>query len=161
MKPRLPGTPAKLALAAVLGSLIASLLFIGSWIGPQSSLTLPERMLIAAILFGAGLMLVLRSVTTLKNGVENQRWPDPQIEPLRKCLESHSYTALTIVLLVAYATFGLIVTRLRDEGWICFLLMMTLSQLRFAVRRPAAPKPGPLSDWLNFGPLRSNHWGKR
>ena len=84
MKSRHSDSPVKLALLAVLGSLIASMLFIGSWIGPHSGHPLGQRILIAVILFASGFTLLLRSVSNLKNGFENQRWPASQMEPLRK-----------------------------------------------------------------------------
>lgn len=163
MKPHLPNSPRRLALVAILGCLITAIFFIIPW---------PERhsgqfkvfALLAFAVFAGGLILSLKCTTNLKHGVQNQEWPESQIEPLRIHLESPWYTVLSMALLVAFVLFeSLFRRRLGGEGWACFLLSQTLSQLRIAVRRPVTRTPsGPLGGWRDYlAPIHSDQWGQR
>jgi hypothetical protein len=112
--------------------------------------------------FAVGAILSLKFTSDLRHGVENQDWPESQIEPLRKHLESPWYTALTIVLLIAFVLFGIFIKRFRGESWVCFLFLQTISQLRMAVRRPVSRTPfGPLTGLHSLTPIHSDHWGHR
>src|ERR1700761_7515140 len=102
MKLSLPDSPVKPALLSFLGSLIACTIFIAprprmhhsDWFGAYAILCL--------VVFAFGAFFSLKSVGELKQGIENERWPETQIEPLRGHLESPYYTALSIGLLAAF-----------------------------------------------------------
>lgn len=155
----LPNSPVKPALLSVLGSVIACTIFLGPWHRMHRSSIFGAYALIGLAIFAAGAFVSLKFVSELKHGVENERWPEAQIEPLRAHLESPYYTALSIGLLVAFVVLGLLITRFRGEAWGCFLLGQNISQLRLALKRPRHSTP-PI-DWRSFGPLHSDHWGQR
>lgn len=142
MKPRLPDSPAKLALLSVLCSLIAcaTLLIPGSQL--NHSWLFSPYLLFCIVVVPVCTILPLKFVTDLRHGVENQRWTEAQLEPLRAHLESRYYTALSVALLVVYFIFEFPETRLRWLGMgLLFFLQIILSQLRFALKRPPSSIP--------------------
>lgn len=163
MKPSLPDSPVKPALLSVLGSLIACSVFLAL---PLFSSRMHHSRLLGGYLvfclavFVGATIFSLTSVGTIKQGIENQRWTEAQIEPLRAHLESPYYTALSIGLLVPFAIFEFVLQkRFGGLGWGCFLLSQTISQLRIALKRPRSSNP-PI-DWHKFTPIHSDHWGSR
>ena len=161
MKPSLPDSPVKPALLSVLGCLVASIDFFVPWPGRHSSL-FGASLFLGFAVFAAGAILSLKFTSDLRHGVENQDWPESQIEPLRKHLESPWYTALSIALLVAFVLFAIFIKRFRGESWACYLFVQTVSQLRMAVRRPLSRTPsGPLTGLHSLTPIHSDHWGQR
>lgn len=160
MKSSLSDSPAKFIVLAFVGCLVTSILFLAP--GPRDAYDTHRvaAILIGFGLFAAGAVLALKSTTDLRNAVENQRWSDSQIEPFRRHFESPIYNVLSIALLIAYALLAIGFKRFRGEGWICFLFLQTLSQIRIAFRRPR-PSATPPPDWRNFAPIRSDHWGQR
>jgi hypothetical protein len=160
MKPSLHDSPAKFVLLAVVGCLIASILFLAPEPRDAYDTHRVAAFLIGFGIFAAGAFLALKSTTNLRNGVENQRWPDSQIEPFRRHFESPAYTALSIALFIAFVLFEFLFRRsLGGEGWACFLFLQTLSQIRIALKRPRE-KISPVQ-WNNFSPIHSDHWGER
>jgi hypothetical protein len=159
VKTRLPDSPAKFVLLAVVGCLITSILFLAP--GPRDPYDIHRvaAVLIGLGIFATGAFLALKSTTDLRNGVENERWPESQIEPFRRHFESPVYTAVSIALLIAYALLAIGSKRFRAEGWACFLFLQTISQLRIAFRRPRPTTPS--IQWRNSAPIHSDHWGQR
>lgn len=156
MAPRLSDSPAKLILLAFAGCLIASLLFLA----PQDRPHDVAAFFIGFVLFAGGAVLSLKSTYDLGNGVENELWPDSQLEPFRRHFKSPLYTVLGIVLLIAYILLEFGFSHLfRGQGWVCFLVLQTLSQIRIAFR-PPRPSAAPPPDWRSFAPIRSDHWGQ-
>lgn len=159
MKPRLPDSPAKFILLALAGCLLTSIVFLAS--GPRDSYGIhrPVVFFICFGIFAAGAVLALKSTTDLRHGVENERWPATQIETYRRHFQSPAYTALAIALLIAYALLAIGTRRFRGQGWACFIFLQTLSQIRFAFRRPQTT-PTSRPDWRNSAPIHSEHWGQ-
>jgi hypothetical protein len=163
MKLRLPNSPKRLALLSVLGLLLASFIFVAPLPRNHHGGLFGAYLILSFAVFAAGAFLSLKCTSTLRHGVENQEWPDSQIESLRRHLESPWYTALSIALLIAFVLFEFMSKkRFGGEGWVCFLISQDISQLRIAVRRPRPSKPsGPIPDWRDFAPIHSDHWGSR
>ncbi len=114
---------------------------------------------IAFAVFAAAAVLSLMSTSKLRRGVQNQRWPESQVEPFRGHFESRACQAASIVLLIAFALLAIPFKQFRAEGWACFVLLQTISQLRIALRRPPVPAPTP--EPPIFAPIQSDHWGGR
>ena len=162
MKLSLSDSPKKLALLSVLGSLITSIVFVFPWTRHHHYGLLSPLVLCGFALFAGGAVLSLKFTSDLRHGVENQNWPESQIEQLRKHLKSPWYTALSIVLFVAFVFFGFFFKRSGGDGWVCFLLLQTISQLRIAVRRPFPRTPSsPIIGWRDLSPIHSDQWGHR
>ena len=159
MKLRLANSPARLILLAFVGCVITSILFLAPKAWAAQNTHRVAAFLVGFGIFAAGALLALKSTTDLRNGVENERWPESQIEPFRRHFQSPLYTALSIALLIAYTLLVLVSRRFRGEGWACFLFLQTLSQIRSAFRRPRVKIP-PVQ-WNNFSPIHSDHWGER
>lgn len=161
MLPRLPDSPAKLAALAMASYLIPSIFFVHP---PLRDPHFADRVpvVIAGIaVFAVCAFLSLKCVSTLRNGIENKRWPESQVEPLRNHFDQPLYTILSLALFVAFTLLEFATKHYRGEGWVCYLVLQTISQLRIALKRPIPTTPGPLADWRNFGPIRSDHWGQR
>lgn len=160
MKPSLANSPAKFILLAFVGCAITSILFLAPEAWATHNTHRVAASLIGFGIFAVGALLALKSTTDLRNGVENEQWPESRIEPFRRRVQSPLYTALTIALFIAFVLFEFLVKRnLRGEGWACFLFLQTLSQIGIAFRRPRAKIP-PVQ-WNNFTPIHSDHWGER
>lgn len=161
MKLSLSDSPARLALLSLLCILIMCLFFL-----------IPGSRLVHSPLFGAYLLfgivagsvctiLPLKFVSDLRHGVEDERWTEAQLEPLRTLVQSRYYTALSVGLFVAFviSQFAL-KQRSLDLGWAClFILEMILSQLRFALKR--SPSSTPANQSRDSAPIHSEHWGQR
>lgn len=161
MKPSLSNSPAKFILLACVGCLTTSILLLAP--GPRDPYDIhrPVAFVLCFGILAAGAVLALKSTTDLRNGVENQQWPQSQIEPFRRHFRSPLYTALSIALLIAFVLSEFFFKRrFRYEGWTYFLFLQTLSQIRIAFK-PPRPEPPPPPDWHSFAPLHSDHWGQR
>ena len=79
--------------------------------------------ILCLVVFAFGAFFSLTFVGKLKQGIENERWPEAQIEPLRAHLDSPYYTALSIGLFVGFVIFEFPLKRhFGGLGWGCFLL---------------------------------------
>jgi hypothetical protein len=163
MKRRPQRTALQTALLSLLGSLIGcSAFLLVPEIRVHRSHGLWAPILFCFTLLALGLTLYLKSLSDLKNGIQNQLWPEEQIAWLRARVESPLFTVLSLALCVAFPLLGLIFTRFKAEAWICFLLSQNLMQLQIAVQRPHPIQP--TQSWMlggNFAPIRSDHWGQR
>src|SRR5579875_1265023 len=73
----------------------------------------------ALLLFGlfvGGIIVYLKAVRWLKNGVKNQQWPEELLEPPRSVLESPLIQVLIGALLIAYVFLWLAHSRARSLG---------------------------------------------
>lgn len=160
MKPSLPDSPVKPALLSVLSSLVACAIFLVPGPRMHHSRLFGAYLLFSLLIFAGFAILSLKFVRDFKQGIENERWPEAQIEPLRAHLESHFYTALSIALLAAFLIFEFpLKRRFGGLGWSCFLLSQTVSQLRISIKRPRPSTPS--IQWRTSAPIHSNHWGDR
>jgi hypothetical protein len=160
VKSRLPDSPAKLALLSVLCSLIAcaTLLIPGSRL--NHSWLFGPYLLFCIVVVPVCTILPLKFVTDLRHGVENERWTEAQLEPLRALSQSRYYTALSVGLFVAFVIFEFALKqRSLGLGACLFFLEMILSQLRFALKRP--PSSTPPNEWRDSSPIHSDQWGQR
>jgi hypothetical protein len=142
MKPRLSDSPTKLAVLAALGGPIAFALPL--LLGPLNhSWLFGPYMLFCIVVASVCTILPFKFVTDLRHGVEEERWTEAQLQPLRALLQSRSYAALSVGLFVAFVIFEFTLKqRSPDLGWAClFFLEMILSQLHFALKRPPSSIP--------------------
>ena len=160
MKLSLSDSPTKLAVLAALGGPIACappLLLRPlnhSWLfGPY--------MLFCIVVASVCTILPFKFVTDLRHGVEDERWTEAQLEPLRALFQSRYYTALSVGLFVAFVIVEFALKqRSLGLGWTClFFVEMILSQLRFALKRP--PSSIQPNQWHNSAPIHSDQWGRR
>lgn len=160
MKRNLPDSPVKAALLSALGSLIACTAFLAPWPRMHHSDWFGAYAILCLVVFAFGAFFSLTFVGKLKQGIENKRWPEAQIEPLRAHLHSQYYTALSIGLLIAFFIFEIFLKRrFGGLGWGCFILSQTISQLRIALKR--LPPSIPPIQWRTSAPIHSDHWGNR
>lgn len=160
MKLSFPDSPVKPALLSALGSLIACTVFLAPWPRMHQSGWFGAYAILCLVVFAFGAFFSLTFVGELKQGIENERWPKTQIEPLRAHLESPYYTALSIGLLAAFVIFEFFLKRrFGGLGWGCFLLTQNISQLRMALKRPRPSAPR--NQWHDSAPINSSHWGQR
>jgi hypothetical protein len=160
MKPRLSDSPTKLAVLAALGGPIACALPL--LLGPLNhSWLFGPYMLFCIVVASVCAILPLKFVTDLRHGVEDERWTEAQLEPLRALLQSRYYTALSVAPLVAFFIFEFATKQssLGLGGACLFFLEIILYQLRFALKRP--PSSTPPNQWRNSSPVHSDHSGHR
>lgn len=160
MARRFNSTPVQLILLAILGTLIVCAIFFApATLFHTASLAI--RLMAGFGLLAAGLALFLKSLSELKEGVRNQRWPEAQIAPIRRICESPFYTACSLALLIAFAALAIPSRHHRGLGWTFYLLSQLLLQLRIAVVPPRRRVPSPTLDWQTHAPIQSEHWGER
>jgi MFS family permease len=154
----------RMAALSVAGSLLAAVSFLLP--APSHGHGAPWRIAIfvAIILIGGAVWIV--AVSRLKDGVQNSRWPEAQIESLRTVTESPVLTGLFFVLFLFFFVTAFPFSShpahpaLRGYGWAAFLLGQCCAQLRSSTQRPRTP-PTTRLDWRSRPPIRSNHWGER
>jgi hypothetical protein len=159
MKLSLSDSPTKLAVLAALGGPIAYALPL--LLGPLNhSWLFGPWLLFGIVVAPVCTILPFKFVTDLRHGVEDERWTEAQLEPLRTLLQSRYYTALSVGLFVAFAIFEFALKqRSPGLGWAyLFFLEMILSQLHFALKRP--PSAIPPNEWSNSSPIDSDQWGQ-
>lgn len=160
MKRRLPNSPARLPLLALLSCLIAPVPFLLPWSWLNHSWLFGPCLIFCCVVPPACAILPLKFVTDLRHGVENERWTDAQLEPLRAYMESRYYTALSIGLLVAYdICLFLFHQRFEVIGGVSLFYYFLLFQFRLALRRP--PSSTQPDQWHNAAPIHSDHRGNR
>lgn len=108
-----------------------------------------------------GIIVSVVASTSLKNGIKNQQWPEEQIHPLRSWLESPLMNGLLLALFVAYAVLWLIHSRYRTLGFVGFVFIQVIGQLKNAVRRPSAKPSNLITGWRDLSPIHSDQWGQR
>jgi hypothetical protein len=125
---------AQLAAVSGLGGLIAASSFLvldNPWIGPtHHTRHFSALFSLGLVMLVAGGVLALRSATNLESGIANERWPEAQIDSLRKLSRSRAATILTFALLIGFAALSLFTQRFSPIGWSLFLLSITLNALR-------------------------------
>lgn len=160
MKPSLSNSPTKLAVMALLGGPIGCGLPLlvpalnHSWLfGPY--------MLFCIIASPVCTILPFKFVTDLGHGIEDGRWTEAQLAPLRAVLQSRYYIALSIGVVVAFAIFQIpLQQRSLGLGGAClFFLEMILFQLHSALKR--SPSSTPADPWQNPASIRSDQSGQR
>jgi hypothetical protein len=159
MSPRRDLGPWQVALLSLLGTTLASVIFMFPKAPPHWPLWL--RLVTGLALLAIGFTIYLKSLGALRDGVQNHRWTEQQLQSLRLVLESPYCKALNIALLVAYAVFVYFIPHLKGVGWLCFLFTMNLSQLIVGVRRPRPEPSNSLLGWRDLSPIQSDHWGQR
>lgn len=143
MKRHLPDSPAKLALLSVLCILIVCMFFLIPESGRDQSPLFGAYLLFGIVVVPTCGILPLKFVTDLRHGVQNERWTEAQLEPLRAWFESPYYKVLSIGLLVASFIFEFALKRFfAGWGWAIFLFfLLVLYQFRFALKRPPSSTP--------------------
>lgn len=151
-------TPLRLAGWTALGSVVSVIGFASVRAFRES---LPALLACAALALG-GLVLVYYPTYQLRRGVENDRWSEEELGPLRRATEHPAWFAATFLLVIAMLASLVVVNSHRPFFWGVFVLLQPLSQLSSAVRRPpkAAGHAARL-DWSKVPPLQSDHWGER
>jgi len=159
MSPRRDLGPWQVALLSLLGSALAGILFLFPKMLTHGPLWL--RLITGLGLIACGSILYLKSISAFRDGVQNHRWTERQLQSLRLVLESPYCKAFNISLIVAYAVFEFFIPHLKGVGWLCFLFTMNLSQLIVGVRRPRPESSNSLLGWRDLSPIHSDHWGQR
>jgi MFS family permease len=153
-----------MAALSVAGALLAT---AGSLLPvPSHSHGAPWRIaLFMALILPGGAVWVV-AISRLKDGIQNSRWPEAQIESLRTVTESPILTGLFFVLFLFFFVTAFPFSShpahpaLREYGWAAFLLGQCCAQLKASTQRPRIPPPARL-DWRSRPPIHSNHWGER
>ncbi len=128
MKLSLSDSPTKLAVLAALGGPTACALALLP--GPLNhSWLFSPCLLLCIVVAPVCAILPFKFVTDLRHGVEDERWTEAQLEPLRALLQSRYYTALSVGLFVAFVIveFALKQRSLGLGGVCLFFLGMILS----------------------------------
>jgi hypothetical protein len=159
MSPRRDLGPWQAALLALFGTTLPGVFFMFPKMLMHSGLLL--RLIPALALLACGFTIYLKFISILKDGIQNHRWTEDQLQSLRLVLESPYCSVVNFSLLVAYVVLQFFVPHLKGLGWVCFLLTMAVSQLIAAVHRPRPRPPSSLPIWRDLTPIRSDHWGQR
>lgn len=159
MKRELLDTPKRLAATTYLGGLLSACAFV--WMGRQHG---PNRSIAIFISFAVvvvGFLVSARASSALKDGINNQRWPNGAVDSLRSAVHHPTWTAAN-VLLSFFAIAAVFERSMFDFSWALLIVVQTMLEIRNAVR-PSRKPPGPGNriDWGNGAPLRSDHWGER
>jgi len=153
---------AQLAALSGLGGLIAAGSFFATfnfWTPPHH--TPPHftaRFILQLSLLLTGGFIAFRAANSLESGIANQRWPEAEIDSLRKMSQSTIANIITFALFIGFILLAIVLPRFRPAGWSLYLFSVTFNFLRSQIRRK--PGPAPESKWANLSPIRSEHWGQ-
>ena len=154
---------AQLAALSVLGGVIAAGSFFvlsNPWIAPHHTpLHFTALVILQLFLLIAGGLIAFRAATSLESGIANERWPEAEVDSLRKISRSSLANIISFALIIGFVLLAIVFSRFRPAGWSLYVLLLTLNFLRSQLRR----KPGTASEskWANLSPIRSEHWGQR
>jgi hypothetical protein len=153
---------AQLAALSVLGGLVAAGSFFvtfNPWTPPHH--TPPHFIALLAIqlvLLVAGGLIAFRAATNLESGIANQRWPEPEIDRLRKVSRSPIANIISFALIIGFVLLAIIFHHFSPAGWSLYIFVISLNFLRAKLaRKPGAAQE---SKWANLSPIRSEHWGQ-
>ena len=142
MKPRLSDSPTKLAVLSALGGPIACALPLLP--GPLNhSWLFGPCLLFCIVVTPVCAILPFKFVTDLRHGVEDERWTEAQLEPLRALLQSRYYTALCVGLFVAFVIFEFALKRAPLDWEGPAFSSLKSSSTSFALPSSAHPHPLP------------------
>lgn len=154
-------SPMRLAAVIIAGSLVGSSAFLAMTQVPGHPVTLVLGMFLSVITLSMG--SVIWAGSKLRDGVQNERWPENAIQPLRAVVSSGGWKAAMLVL------FSCLIATLVFEHsahdypyfWSLFCLQQGCTQLSYAARRPVTTSAsGNRFDLSNTPPLHSEHWGE-
>jgi len=153
----------QLAGLAILGSMLLASVFllplpVERWFHAMGWL---GRLLASLPLFAAGITLMLLAESRFKNGVQNSRWSEEEIAPVRELLLSPWCRVFSIAMLIASAVLMFVEAHhYRGIGWALLIFGQSATRLQMAFRQPT-PKNPSRPNWTNFSPIQSDLWGKR
>ncbi len=110
-----------------------------------------------------GYLSMLWTASTLRNNIQNERWPVETLAPFRQVIDHVLWRFAMAVLLVAMLATLIFQDRHHHSWyWATFFLLQAQTQFTYAFGRPREPSAtGHLLDWSKVSPLRSDHWGER
>lgn len=153
---------AQLAALSCLGGIIAASSFFALSTPRAILYSRPAHFIalftLQLVLLLAGGLIAFRSATSLESGIANDRWPQEEVDALRKMSQSSIANIITFALITGFVLLGIIFPRFRPAGWSLYALLLSLNFLRSSIR----PKPSPAreSQWANLSPVHSEHWGQ-
>ncbi len=153
---------AQLAALSIVGGLIAAVSFFATF----NSSTLPHHrpphftalLALQLVLLLAGGFIAFRSANSLESGIANERWPEAEVDALRKMSRSSIANIVSFALIIGFILLSIVFHQFSPAGWALYVLVIALNFLRAKLAR----KPGPAreSKWANLSPIRSEHWGR-
>ncbi len=173
MWPTRQHSPSRLAVTA-LGGTVTYVLIVLVWVlfsyGDSPRLRAPDlsfggwlsRFLAVVVLLLPGIVIALRALSLLNEGVRLERWSDAQLDAVRAQVQRPLWTAVSGCLFVLVALSWIFARRhsVLSTAWLFLWLPLNLiSSLRTAVRKPIARERRPV-DWTPSKPLHSEHWGE-
>ncbi len=108
-----------------------------------------------------GVVLSLRAVSVLKEGIRQEWWSEDEVEVLRKQVDRPVWSALIWLLLSVMAVQLVLLPQhsaLASASMFFPLAISLLTSLQTAVRKPI-PLERKTIDWSTAKPLQSEHWG--
>lgn len=154
-------SPMRLVAVIIAGALVGSIAFL-----PMNKVSAHPAAPVVA-LFLALIPLSMGSMiwagSKLRDGVQNERWPESAIQPLRAVVSSAAWKAGLVLLLACLAAATVFERRAHDYPyfWSIFCLQQACTQLSYAARRPVKPSAsGNRLDLSETLPLHSEHWGE-
>lgn len=170
MWPSRRNTPVQLGTIAVRGmvlytltlSVAALLSYLGvSWlhtlhIGPRFF-----RGLVALAVFVPSLVIELRAILLLREGIRLERWSEEDLDALRTKVDRPVWTFVgwslfvLMVLLIVLLPLG---SGFSSVWLFVWMPISLISNLQSALRKPISPERKTI-DWSTAKPLQSDHWG--
>jgi hypothetical protein len=117
---------------------------------------------LALAVFAPGVIVGLRAVSLLREGIRQERWQEEQVEALRKHVDRPIWTVVRILLLALIVLALLLAPRhsIFFSAWLFLLLPVNLiGSMRASMRKPVASSSRMIIDWTTAKPLQSEHWG--
>lgn len=154
-------SPGRLTAVIIAGALVGSSAFLAISHVPGHPVAPLLGIFLALITLSYG--SIIWAGSKLRDGVQNERWPDNAIQPLRAVVSSTTWK-VSLFLLLACLVVSLVFERTAHQYpyfWSIFCLQQGCTQLSYAARRPVRKSAsGNRLDISNTLPLHSEHWGE-
>ena len=111
--------------------------------------------------FAPGIIVGLRAMSLLREGIRLERWQEEQVEALRRQVDRPIWTIASLLLLALIVLALLLAPRhsIFISAWLFLWLPVNLiGSMRASIRKPVASSRMTI-DWATAKPLQSEYWG--
>lgn len=152
-------SPLRLTVVVIVCAIISAVMFSSISLLPSR----PSATILAICLALVVVCLIgaLWASSKLHDCVQNERWPEKDLEPLRALFLNKASNIISVLLVLAMISVLVFTRHSHGNFWSINVLLQAQTQLMRALRRSVRPMPADqLIDWSQNAPLHSEHWGE-
>lgn len=153
-------SPYRLTALTIAGCLLGTAGLLGSSV--HSIYNSLPRLMACVVFVVIGMLGMYWASYTLRECVQNERWPPESITPFRRAVDHPIWKCVMVLLVFAMLLILIQAEHHRGYFWCVFFLLQTQTQIGSAFVRPRRTGDAHAGiDWSKMAPLTSDHWGER